>query len=292
MSTTDTSKNKVDLNSLSEEERDMYLSEKMKKFKLTITICALYGLIAAVLLALALLTSWGQQFLYDEMFPFVITFILGTIVIIIYLAAEVYQFQPSKPKAGLGTDAEMCPDYWKIEYVANDMKKKDINDKTFLPEDINKSQFNYKCVMDPKVFDVNDVKDKNSDLSLTGHNNLTSNVLLYKTLTGDLKSATGISDSDAQKQFKEYASVMSGYSFDKTTEKILMVSSNAVRQANASAFTDANVPLVCNEVYPIYMSVMDNAYLLKNPDAPSNKFRCAYAKACKISWTDAGCPGT
>jgi hypothetical protein len=27
----------------------------------------------------------------------------------------------------------------------------------------------------------------------------------------------------------------------------------------------------------------------KNPDDAQNKFRCAYAKACNVNWTDVGC---
>jgi hypothetical protein len=293
MSSTD----KVDLNSLSEDERELYLSEKMKMFKLTVIICAFYGIIAIVLLILALFTSWGQQFLYNEMFPFVITYILGTIIIIIYLASEVYYFQPTKSKGALEGDAEMCPDYWKIEYAGDEIRKKDTNGKEFLPEDVNKSQFNYKCVMDPKVFKKETIKSEFTNLSYTSNLYSSNITYLSRTLQAyDTDKTTykgyGLNQADENKLFKEYAATMSGYSYNKSSDTVSPLSSNAFLNLStqpANYFKASDVPLICDNVYPMYMAIKDNEYQIKNPDAPSNKFRCAYAKACNVTWTDAGC---
>lgn len=65
MSSTDTKK-VVDLESLGEDERNIYLTERSKKFGLTIAVCVIYGLIALLLLLLTFLTSWGRSFLYED----------------------------------------------------------------------------------------------------------------------------------------------------------------------------------------------------------------------------------
>jgi hypothetical protein len=287
---------KFDLNALSEDERELYLSEKMKMFKLTVVICAFYGILAVILLVLALFTSWGQQFLYNEMFPFVITYIIGTIIIIIYLAYEVYTYEPIKTKGALGGDAEMCPDYWKIEYAGDQIKKKDNSGRSFLPEDVNKSLFTYKCVMDPNVFDKEKVKAIDSNLKYTS--NLYGSNILY--LAKELPAydqitykGYGLSQETEGKLFKEYSATMSGYSYTKTSDSVASHSDNAFLNisplALATPYNSTITPLICDSVFPMYMAVKDNEYQIKNPDAPSNKFRCAYAKACNVSWTDAGC---
>jgi hypothetical protein len=285
------SSNKIDLNSLSEDDREMYLSERLNKFKLTVTICTIYSLIAVVLLIVAIMTSWGQKILYEEMFPFVMTFVIGTVAIVIYLAIEVYNFQPTKTKGDLGTDAELCPDYWKLVYAGDQINKEDVNGKKFLHESQNKSQFNYKCVMDPTVFDKDKVASNSSNIPnniLVYGKDLENNNYLYRKTMSDWKDS-GISDTNDQKLFKEYLSTMAGYKYDKTADTVSLYSSNAIKHEANNYFKDTNIPIVCDTAYPLYLSVMDNQYQIKNPDAPSNKFRCAYAKACNISWTEAGC---
>lgn len=283
------STNNIDLNSLSEDEKKMYLSERVNKFKLTILICVLYGLIAVIMLILAIATSWGKKFLYEEMLAFVVTFIIGTVCIIVYLANEVYSFKPLVNKAALGYDAETCPDYWKLKIIeTTDIENvPDANGKYFFNDQVNRNQFKYKCVMDERMFDKERIKENRNGK--------------YKAFEGDPKKGLYIGNDDVNTtttklkgndldKFKQYSANMIGYSYDTSKGTLTSNNMNAYKNESGSPFTTPSaIPVPCDIVYPIYFAVMDKENQEKNPDQPSNKFRCAYANVCGVNWTDAGC---
>jgi hypothetical protein len=39
----------------------------------------------------------------------------------------------------------------------------------------------------------------------------------------------------------------------------------------------------------MYLANIDRVNSEKNPSEASNKYRCAFAKACGVPWTEAGC---
>lgn len=282
---TSTDKDKVDLTALSEDDRKIYLSEKLNRFKLTVMICILYGLIATIMLLIVFFTSWGRKFLYEEMLAFVVTYIIGTIIIVVYLANEVASFKPVVSKASLGYDSDLCPDYWVLKNVPSDdnIFKKDKDDKTFLNLSLNRNQFAYKCELDPNLFDKDEYKRKK------GLNESKNDDILYKSFPN--KEAVGIKDSNQYKKFQEYNANMMGYT--KNDSNVTSNSMFTYRDTNDSEFNfNSQVSVPCNVVYPVYLSVMDAQYQEKNPDEPGNVFRCAYAKSCGINWTDAGCEVT
>lgn len=270
----------TELDGLTEDEKNAYISEKVNKFKITIAVCVIYGSIAAALLLVAFFTSWGKKYLYDEMLAFVITYIIGTIIIIVYLSNEVYNYKPVVSGKGLNYNAELCPDYWKLMMIEENSVEngRDADGKAYFDDKINKLQFKYKCVMDESIYNKRElIKDskykKNPD-----------NKLYIDSATNN---NTSLKDSELD-NFKEYSATMLGYNFN-TTNGLSYHSSNAFKNNNNSYFTGTNVPVACDVVYPVYLSIMDSDYQTKNPDKPNNTFRCAYAKACGISWTDAGC---
>ena len=278
-------KDNIDLNTLSEDDKNMYLSERLNKFKLTIMICVLYGVIAAIMLFLAFATTWGKAFLYDEMFAFVMTFIIGTIFIIMYLGNEVSSFKPLINKAALGYDAETCPDYWKLKIVDENgfENSLDVEGKAFFNNEVNKNQFKYKCEVDDRLFDKDELKNNKA----------------YKAFSGDINKGFYIADVNSEstklkdddlKNFKKYSANMIGYSYDITHDTLTSNNINSFKDENSHTFqTSSAIPVPCDVVYPVYFAVMDKQNQEKNPDQPSNKYRCAYAKACKVNWTDAGC---
>jgi hypothetical protein len=274
MSGTNTEPKVVEFNALTEDEKKIYLSERTSKFYLTILICAIYGTISLVMLLLTMFTSWGQRYLYDEMLAFVVTFIIGTIIIIIYLANEIHNFKPVQANNSLKYDAEMCPDYWKLVYE-KDVNKKDTEGKLFF-KGVNEFQLKYKCEMDDTILKPDKFITKDS----TKYKKGTGTDLYVNIPIADeagAKSLTGLSKTEDLNNFKSYAANMAGYEYKDNV--LTMNSSNAFKTDNGTYFKDT-VPVACDMVYPVYLSVQDG---------DSNKFRCAYAKACGVTWTEAGC---
>jgi len=275
----------VELSSLSSEEQAEFKTQKMKMFKFTVAVCIVYGLIAFISLIVIFLTSWGKRVLYNDMFPFFITFIIGTIVIVVWLANEIYNFQPKKPKDAISYDAEMCPDYWKLENIDN-KSFVDENGKQYFNGKINKNHFKYKCSLDTAIFDTKKLQDFDNDKQENQKKNfkIGSNGRLYTNL--DNKAKTGIKDDSQYEAFKSHAANMNGYTYANDS---LSANNNLALSDGNETFNPQKVPMSCDTVYPMYLSMMDSENVKKNPSEPSNRYRCAYSKACGISWTEAGC---
>lgn len=276
----------AELSSLSEQDRNNYLSDKIKKFKLTITVCIIYGLIAFILLCIALGTSWGKRILYNELMTFIITFIIGTTIIIFWLANIIYNFKPPKKSDKLPYDAELCPDFWKLQNIENP-NKIDSQNRSYLSPSLNQNLFRYKCMADNKLFQPNKFIENDNLKAPVDRKNykLTKNNSLYVSLLDKEKS--GINDTNTFNKFKEYSANMNGYSY--INGRIVQNSSDSLIGTNNETFNINNVPLSCDTVYPLYLSVMDKKNSDEDPSEPSNRFRCAYAKSCGIPWTEAGC---
>ena len=66
--------------SLTNADIKTYNVKKTKLFKLTISICAIYGTLAIVILLLTLFSSQGSQIFTEEVRPFTLTFVGGIAV--------------------------------------------------------------------------------------------------------------------------------------------------------------------------------------------------------------------
>jgi hypothetical protein len=272
----------TEVTDLNEDERNIYLSEKLKKFKITIVICTIYASIATVLLLVAYFTSWGKKYLYDEMLAFVVTYIIGTIIIVVYLANEVYNYKPVKGQ-GLNYNSDLCPDYWKLVYVDNNSKefKLDQDGKNYFNPQVNTLQFRYKCVMDDTIYDKNKLNTSSMK------KNIADEIYIENATSANTK----LSNDNDLKKFKQHSATMLGYKYDETTNSLSKNSSNAFfnNVQTTRYFSGENIPIACDFVYPMYLSLSDVDYQNKNPGKSDNTFRCAYAQACGITWTDAGC---
>ncbi len=184
-----------------QKELELFKLEKLNMYKGTWMVCFVYGITAIILLSVIFFTEWGRTYVYDKFFPAVITYVLGAIVIIIYLVISIFSLVPRKLRKTVET-LPVCPDYWKLEktegHVKTDMKdnitkySKDKLDKTASddpdkkyvkgkndqyilngPEDINISTndhvLDYKCVPDPNVY--GDIYNLESQLKLINENN-------------------------------------------------------------------------------------------------------------------------
>ena len=271
----------VDIKELTDEEQKLYLSERLEKYKITFAICIIYGVIASIVLVIGLFTPWGNKYLLTDLAAFFITYIIGTIIIIVFLANEIYNYKPTKGDNKLGYDSEMCPDYWKLEI--------DKNDPSYYNNSLNKLHFKYKCVLDENLFQKQKFKELDDSKPINSRKGYKfgSNNRLYIELD---KNKTVGGKNELAKDFVTYAANMSGYTYDKVNDTLNSGNNSEALKPNTGNFTNANIPLACDTVYPIYLSVMDNENAKNNLSEPKNRFRCAYAQNCGISWTEAGCP--
>jgi hypothetical protein len=87
---------------------------KLNYFKTTITICAIYGSFAILMLLIVLFSPAGSSFITEKFKTFTLTFIAGLIIIVTLLVATVTSFKPKVLEAP-PYDGNMCPDFWRAE---------------------------------------------------------------------------------------------------------------------------------------------------------------------------------
>ncbi len=108
-----------------QKELELFKLEKLNMYKGTWMVCFVYGISAIILLSVIFFTDWGRTYIYDKFFPAVITYVLGAIIIIIYLLVSIFSIKPRKLKKSVET-LPVCPDYWKLEKVVDTSNINDI----------------------------------------------------------------------------------------------------------------------------------------------------------------------
>ena len=109
-------------------ELDLFKEEKSNMYKGTWMICLVYGISAIALLAVVFLTDWGKEYVYNKFLPAVLTYVIGAIIIIIYLVLSIFALQPRKIGRSMNV-LPICPDYWKLKPI-NDRRKNSIIQNT------------------------------------------------------------------------------------------------------------------------------------------------------------------
>lgn len=303
-----------------DKELKLFEQEKMDLYKGTFVVCIVYGLSAVILLVLILFTDGGKEFIYDKFAPAVITYILGSLIIILYLLNSIYTIRPRRIGNDMDSDNSiMCPDFWKLEKVDDPTKKVLIDnnisyggsDNTIIiPEIMRESDKNiqYKCVYDKDVYgDTRKLLETKKGIAadntniIAGFNNV-ANATTYATnpatsvLSPDyiVKLPKDMEDSNV-KGLKSYAKFSGGYTKDNATilddatdnkislrpakSEYLTGTADATRYSNY----ETNTPLICNQVFPQVLGILDS----KTKD--ENEISCEYAKQCGISWSSLNC---
>lgn len=295
-----------------EKELKLFEQEKLELYKGTFVVCLVYGLSAILLLVIILFTKWGKEYIYDKFAPAVITFIGGSLIIIISLISSIYNIKPRKIGKDIESDNNiMCPEYWKLEKVSAPMKQEmilnnNIDSNKIIPE-INSDRnanIQYRCVYDKNVYGKTDEYLKmNNDISkikyYPGFNN--SNIALKSVTNKNAKITpeyiVSIPDSNSKtfKELKKYAKFSGAYSgtnsniFDNLNTNVLKVGDSSYLSTTSSdksavrAQYETNAPLICNIVYPQVLGVLDSK------TKAGNEVSCEYAKQCGISWSSLNC---
>lgn len=268
-----------------QKELDLYMKEKMDIYKGTFIVCLVYGIVAVLLLLLGFMTKAGKEYIFDKMLPATTTFVFGALFIIIYLSITIYDIKPRQIVNKVDKDASVnCPDYWKLKKITPEDKTKYVNNnKTgtsnlfdFIKKDTDVN-LKYKCEYDPNIQDkIN--SDKNNELYKDSR--------YVKGYTYD-KPENNRKDSNI-----DYIIVNKGSgSYDGNDITLTNYAKFSgmyntptyqIQGTTADTITD-KFPLVCNSVLPQLLEKLDKDTVEKN------KYRCMYAKACDIPWTDIGC---
>ena len=301
-----------------DKELKLFEQEKMDLYKGTFVVCIVYGLSAVLLLVLILFTDGGKEFIYDKFAPAVITYILGSLIIILYLLNSIYTIRPRRIGNDMDSDNSiMCPDFWKLEKVDDPTKKVliDNNNKTgdpktyIIPEIMRDSDKNiqYKCVYDKDVYgDTRKLLETKKGIVadtniIAGFNNNTNAVAYAINPTTSVLSPDYIvklpknMEESNDKGLKSYAKFSGGYTKDNATilddatdnkislrpakSEYLTGTADAARYSNY----ETNTPLICNQVFPQVLGILDS----KTKD--ENEISCEYAKQCGISWSSLNC---
>ena len=310
-------------------ELELFKLEKLNMYKGTWMVCFVYGITAIILLSVIFFTEWGRTYIYNKFFPAVITYVLGAIVIIIYLIVSIFSLVPRKLRKSVET-LPVCPDYWKLEKVDTEVKtdiknnirkyssskdnpvtevpeyKKGKNDQYILnrPDDINISVedhvLNYKCVPDPNVYgDINDLK---SQLELINENN---NIYKKGTTYDEFKKDSTrpkylyVNSSKINPDLEKYAEITGVYKNAWTTQAdsdSAYFNNTIVNFENDSGNRykkDVDISRIhVDNTKPLICNEL-YPYLL---DSMENKnknqeLKCEYAKKCGVSWSYLDCYG-
>jgi hypothetical protein len=279
---------------LSDVDKYIYKTDRLKIFKVTIAICVIYGLIALVILLLGLFTSFGR-YLFDELIIFSVTFVIGTLLIIIYLSNMIYNFKPVKKNTNNIYDNDVCPDYWNLERI--DEKDSIYKDDYFASADnVNLNKFKYKCVPNTHItppLTADQIVKSNGKYMRTDKGNVYVNL----DDEGDNKPDKMTNfDRDKYEKYKQITAISSGYHYntdvdiDRPISDKLSANSQdkSLKTVDGNLFTNS-VPHTCDMLFPKYLLSKDKEYYADNPTSDGNTFRCMYANKCGIAWSEAGC---
>lgn len=353
---------------LTDYDLTIFNQKREKVFWGTIAICIIYALIGFIIFISSYLSENVKAILLNRFLPFTIVFIVGTILIVFYLAYQVNEFKPIRINKTASYDDLSCPDYWKLEKIPIDDKVK------IFDSNIPNVLFQYRCVMDPKIFNKGNIAKTNPNTmritnSLSGsdgpiyssnfnnynngsqyllyvpssnaiqnvsnfannnnysidnliHNNMIMNNFtetkytnennsnfthLYKYNIGATAGNPSSNLTDLQRLLKmeplkyniggdqqlsvtNNPSIKYKMTLDDNTRKFThTLNYGGGSDPNLATNYLGHVPIVCDNVYPLYLSTKDKELRKANPNLDENLNRCAYAKACNISWSDLNC---
>jgi hypothetical protein len=309
-------------------ELELFKLEKLNMYKGTWMVCFVYGITAIILLSVILFTEWGRTYIYNKFFPAVITYVLGAIIIIIYLIVSIFSIVPRKLRKSVET-LPVCPDYWKLERVDKDVKaemkdnitkysktqpdpspedpryKKGKNGQYILDSvgNINITTddhvLDYKCVPDPNVY--GDITELKSQLELVNENGNR----YYKGTTNKSYEAEEeqpkylyVNSSNINSTLEKYAEITGVYKNTWATEqkKGNYFNNTIVKYDDVSGnrykkgTNDGEIHI--KDVKPLICNELYPYLLDSMEDKEKNQeLKCEYANKCGVSWSYLDCYG-
>jgi len=168
---------------LSDYDMKIYSEKREKIFWGTIAICVLYGTIALLIFLGSYFSESFKEIILNRFLPFTTVFIIGTILITFYLTYQVTTFKPVKINKTNEYDVLSCPDFWHLEKVPLAEK----NARNLFDPKLNSSLFEYRCVMNDKIFNKGDIakSTENTKNKLRIANSKTENDIINTSDSGN-----------------------------------------------------------------------------------------------------------
>jgi hypothetical protein len=232
---------------LSAEDIKSYKVKKAQLFKFTVAICAIYGVIAFILLMITLFTSQGNLIFTQEIRPFTITFIGGIIFVIILLIIQIMSFKPIALTVN-SYDRDICPDFWKLTPTpSSDTTLSSANAET-------KGLYQYQCTPDTSIYNTYIPNSTGSSVNAYGQ--------------------TIVGTAEGSQSTTKYLTLSANTESTDPRKKLINLIGTDVGSSN----------LRCDQVFPNYLA-NKNANDDDIKSQP-NALACAYANACGIPWAN------
>jgi len=305
-------------------ELRLFEQEKMDLYKGTFVVCIVYGLSAFLLLVIILFTEWGKEFIYDKFAPAVITYILGSLIIIIYLLNAIFSIRPRKIGTDMDSDTNItCPDYWKLDKVSLNVgdkgdllktaiiKNNDVVDgKGAIIPTINKKEntnLQYRCVYDENVFVTNKdlLKMKktisnekympafNSSTIAIAYNPTTSqknpDYIVKVPIVNDTNRATYTDLVKYAKLTGIYGGLDSNVINDSNNSNTVKIAVDGYRVATGNNLSQAYTKYKNDAPLVCNVVYPQVLGLLDASTKEKNEVSCEYAKQCGVSWSSLKC---
>ena len=298
-------------------------NKKYNVFMGTITLCVVYAIIALLLLLYASYTESGKS-LYTNLKPFAITYIFGTIIIIVSFSIIIFNYDlttlDSKKINKNPLNPTSCPDYYDTK-IRNDTDAdltelidnyKDIGQNEYL---IGADQYRYgpnsmnaqgeintvSGTINENNVDFYDLKPnednkhkfkvkckRDSDIfksSIFG----TDKIIYHTGTSGSGNIGEGATDGNYPVDNN-----LVGKEINTMVGALLAMENGFDSSNNQKNILQETSPVgykfKCDHVYPEYLTSLDlKEYNANGQTGPINKYRCEFAKQCGIDWSEAGC---
>lgn len=100
---------------LTEEEKRQIDLQRRDFFKGTIAIMVIYGTFILAISILGIVSESARNMLFVNGFSFTVTFISGTVLVILLLLIQLLNYESSPPPAKFTGENLSCPDYWVLK---------------------------------------------------------------------------------------------------------------------------------------------------------------------------------
>jgi len=310
-------------------ELRLFEQEKLDLYKGTFVVCIVYGLSAFLLLVIILFTEWGKELIYDKFAPAVITYILGSLIIIIYLLNAIFSIRPRKIGNDMDSDMNItCPDYWKLERISDNENKKAIiknngvtstNKEGNIIPSINmdaNANLQYRCIYDDNVYGntkeflkmKNSIGDNTYLPGFTNSDKANGYVVGKSPYNPDYivkePKLTTTTNKGTYDDLKKYAKLTGVYG-QKSGTSVLYDSNNKIN-VTSDTYTLKIKGTGYNVGGTDTINTVTDKYVLKTPlicnvvypqvlglldtnTKDKNEVSCEYAKQCGVSWSSLKC---
>ena len=282
---------------------------KYNAFMGTIAVCVIYAIVALAMILYINLTEQGKS-LYSDLKPFALTFIFGTLLIIMSVTLMVVYWEPEqatkKEVSDVLNNPLSCPDYYTLSNVDPTGSGTEVGRATLVAfssnikynKDNGRSEYNiigetdpvdlgnyiidadnsnivahHRCIADPEIYITDPLKGKSKTEFISG--DITNH-----------KDNTGIDGLNAnqKKALASFTTMYGGNNSGNIIDHSLSANDYGSYPSKSLSTYD------CSTVYPEYLAQLDaKEYINNNETGSQNLHRCGWAKACGVPWTSAGC---